>query len=60
MERTERFYKIELLLRSRGCISFAALRDELDPTIAAISTLLIALSVTLLVASQLLQREKDR
>src|ERR1700712_112777 len=30
MDRTERFYKIELLLRSRGCISFAALRDELD------------------------------
>jgi predicted DNA-binding transcriptional regulator YafY len=30
MDRTERFYKIELLLRSRGCVSFAALRDELD------------------------------
>ena len=29
MERTERFYKIELLLRTRGCIGFAALRDEL-------------------------------
>ena len=29
MERTERFYKIELLLRSRGCVSFAALLDEL-------------------------------
>ena len=29
MDRTERFYKIELLLRSRGCISFTALRDEL-------------------------------
>jgi predicted DNA-binding transcriptional regulator YafY len=29
MDRTERFYKIELLLRSRGCISFPALRDEL-------------------------------
>jgi predicted DNA-binding transcriptional regulator YafY len=29
MDRTERFYKIELLLRSRGCISFNALRDEL-------------------------------
>jgi len=29
MDRTERFYKIELLLRSRGCVSFAALRDEL-------------------------------
>jgi predicted DNA-binding transcriptional regulator YafY len=30
MDRTERFYKIELLQRSRGCVSFAALRDELD------------------------------
>ena len=29
MDRTERFYKIELLLRSRGCVSFAALRAEL-------------------------------
>jgi predicted DNA-binding transcriptional regulator YafY len=28
--RTERFYKIELLLRSRGCVSFAALQTELD------------------------------
>jgi predicted DNA-binding transcriptional regulator YafY len=30
MDRTERFYKIELLLRSRGCVSFAALREELE------------------------------
>ena len=30
MDRTERFYKIELLLRSRGCVSFAALQEELD------------------------------
>ena len=29
MDRTERFYKIELLLRGRGCVSFDALRDEL-------------------------------
>lgn len=29
MDRTERFYKIELLLRSRGCVSFEVLRDEL-------------------------------
>ena len=29
MDRTERFYKIELLLRGRGCVSFAALQDEL-------------------------------
>ncbi len=30
MDRTERFYKIELLIRSRGCVSFAALMDELE------------------------------
>lgn len=30
MDRTERFYKIELLLRSRGCINFADLRAELS------------------------------
>ena len=30
MDRTERFYKIELLLKGRGCVSFAALQDELD------------------------------
>jgi predicted DNA-binding transcriptional regulator YafY len=30
MDRTERFYKIELLLRGRGCVSFAGLREELD------------------------------
>ncbi len=30
MDRTERFYKIELLLRSRGCIDFETLRSELD------------------------------
>ena len=30
MDRTERFYKIELLLRSRGCVSFAALQAELE------------------------------
>jgi predicted DNA-binding transcriptional regulator YafY len=30
MDRTERFYKIELLLRSRGCISFAALQSALE------------------------------
>ena len=29
MDRTERFYRIELLLRSRGCVGFDALRDEL-------------------------------
>lgn len=30
MDRTERFYKIERLLRHRGCVSFAELREELD------------------------------
>ena len=29
MNRTERFYRIELLLKSRGCVSFAALQAEL-------------------------------
>jgi predicted DNA-binding transcriptional regulator YafY len=29
MDRTERFYKIELLLRGRGCVSFAALQSDL-------------------------------
>ena len=29
MDRTERFYKIETLIRNRGCVSFAALLDEL-------------------------------
>ena len=39
---------------------FNALRDELDPTIAAISTILIVLSVLLLAASQLLQRNQEQ
>lgn len=39
---------------------FNALRDELDPTIAAISTILLALSVLLLAASQFLQRDQDQ
>jgi predicted DNA-binding transcriptional regulator YafY len=30
MDRTERFYKIEWMLRARGCVSFDALREELD------------------------------
>jgi predicted DNA-binding transcriptional regulator YafY len=30
LDRTERFYKLELLLRSRGCVSFAALREALE------------------------------
>jgi len=30
MDRTERFYKIELLIRSRGSVSFAELREALE------------------------------
>jgi len=30
VDRTERFYKIEMLIRHRGCVSFAVLMDELD------------------------------
>jgi predicted DNA-binding transcriptional regulator YafY len=30
MDRTERFYKIELLIRHRGCVSFADLMAELE------------------------------
>ncbi|MBV8605657.1 MAG: YafY family transcriptional regulator [Pelomonas sp.] len=30
MDRTERFYKIELLIRNRGCVSFAELREALE------------------------------
>lgn len=30
MDRTERFYKIEHLIRSRGCVSFAALLEALE------------------------------
>jgi len=29
VDRTERFYKIEMLIRNRGCVSFAALLEEL-------------------------------
>jgi putative spermidine/putrescine transport system permease protein len=36
---------------------FNALRDEIDPTIAAISTLLLLISAALLAISQLVQRE---
>ncbi len=35
---------------------FNSLRDQIDPTIAAISTILIAISVTLLLLSQLISR----
>ena len=30
MDRTERFYRIEVLIRQRGCVSFAALLEELE------------------------------
>lgn len=39
---------------------FLALRDEIDPTIAAISTLLILVSIVLLTLSQVLQSERKR
>jgi putative spermidine/putrescine transport system permease protein len=39
---------------------FNALRDEIDPTIAAISTLLILMSVALLGLTQFIQRTTDR
>jgi len=29
LDRTERFYRIELLIRTRGCVSFADLMGEL-------------------------------
>jgi len=29
VDRTERFCKIEMLIRNRGCVSFAALLEEL-------------------------------
>lgn len=30
MDRTERFYKIEMMIRSRGCVSFAELKAALE------------------------------
>ena len=39
---------------------FNALRDEIDPTIAAISTLLILMSIMLLGMTQFLQRGGQR
>jgi putative spermidine/putrescine transport system permease protein len=38
---------------------FLALRDQIDPTIAAISTILILISSGLLVATQLLKRQSE-
>jgi len=39
---------------------FSALRDFIDPTIAAISTIMILISTVLLLATQLIDRKKDR
>jgi predicted DNA-binding transcriptional regulator YafY len=36
MDRTERFYKIELLLRGRGTVSFAGLQAELEVSAATL------------------------
>lgn len=36
MDRTERFYKIEMLIRAQGCISFAALLDALEVSSATL------------------------
>ena len=36
MDRTERFYKIELLLRGRGSVSFEVLQQELDVSAATL------------------------
>jgi putative spermidine/putrescine transport system permease protein len=38
---------------------FNALRDQIDPTIAAISTLMIAVTTVLLVLSQLFGRSRQ-
>ncbi len=38
---------------------FNALRDQIDPTIASISTCLIAISILLLVAVQVFGKERD-
>ena len=39
---------------------FNTLRDELDPTIASISTLLLAIALALLVTTRLIQRSAER
>jgi predicted DNA-binding transcriptional regulator YafY len=37
MDRTERFYKIEMLIRHRTCVSFAALQEELGVSRATLN-----------------------
>lgn len=37
MDRTERFYKIEMLIRHRGCVGFAALQQELEVSRATLN-----------------------
>ena len=41
-------------------LMFANIRDQIDPTVAAISSLLIGLSIILLVGSHLLRGREDR
>ena len=36
MDRTERFYKIELLIRNRGGVNFKTLREALDVSAATL------------------------
>ena len=36
MDRTERFYKINLLLQNRGSVTFEALREELSVSVATL------------------------
>jgi putative spermidine/putrescine transport system permease protein len=38
---------------------FNALRDQIDPTIASISTIMIVISSTLLILSQLFGKSRD-
>jgi predicted DNA-binding transcriptional regulator YafY len=40
MDRTERFYRIELLLRDRGCVPFAALLEALEVSPATLKRVL--------------------
>ncbi|MET0209411.1 MAG: WYL domain-containing protein [Burkholderiaceae bacterium] len=36
MDRTERFYKIEMMIRSQGCVSFAEMKDALEVSAATL------------------------
>lgn len=37
VDRTERFYKIEMMIRNRGCVGFAALQQELEVSRATLN-----------------------